>query len=544
LGTLQAQSTIQVVNAASFAPGNTFAPGTIVAILGANLTNTVQAASDSLNPPTTLGGVSVMIGGKPAGLFFVSPGQINAHIDAAVPAGSATVTVTSTTGTFSTTINISINAAAGLFSIAGTGSSEGAILNAITFALGPFTVTSPMGPPGSPIGPTYLAIFLTGLNLSASPQVTIGGVQVPVLYFGNAPCCSGLEQINVQLVPKLAGAGLVHVLVTAAGTTSNVVDVTILPNSTTPTPPQSVPNLTGVVTIPNTKLGLIVNATSNTVEVVNTSNRVITATIPLPSGAGAGHIAVNSAGSLAVVVEHNLKAVAILDLTNNKVLGQANVGNGPIAVAIAGNRVFVVNQNSDSVTVIDLNSLVPLATIAVGRAPSAISVDAAHNRLLVTNSGAGTISVIDLSSLKVVSTVALTSTSRPLSIHVLTSLDIAVLTDASLKPGQIVIIDLDNDTAQTITINGTEMGSWTAAAVAGSRAFLTDAVDGEIAIVTLSRNSNKQITQKTQIINVQPGVERLDVDTDQNLLIILESNGQIMIFDLNSNKVVANVDTD
>src|SRR5215831_7261250 len=350
---------IQVVNSASYAPSSSFAPGTIVSILGANLTNTILAASDPANPPTTLGGVSVMIGGKPAGLFFVSPGQINAHIDSTVAPGSATVTVTSTTGTFSTTINISINAAAGLFSIAGTGSSEGAILNAITFALGPFTVTSPMGPPGSPIGPTYLAIFLTGLNLSASPQVTIGGVQVPVLYFGNAPCCSGLEQINVQLVPKLAGAGLVHVLVTAAGTTSNVVDVTILPNSTTPTPPQSVPNLTGVVTIPNTKLGLIVNATSNTVEVVNTSNRVISATIPLPSGAGAGHIAVNSAGSLAVVVEHNLKAVAILDLTNNKVLGQANVGNGPIAVAIAGNRVFVVNQNSDSVTVIDLNSLVP-----------------------------------------------------------------------------------------------------------------------------------------------------------------------------------------
>src|SRR5690242_19722805 len=86
---LPAQTPIQVVNAASYAPGTTFAPGTIVAILGANLANTVQAASNSLNPPTTLGGVSVTIGGKPAGLFFVSPGQINAHIDASVPAGAA-----------------------------------------------------------------------------------------------------------------------------------------------------------------------------------------------------------------------------------------------------------------------------------------------------------------------------------------------------------------------------------------------------------------------------------------------------------------------
>src|SRR5215471_6507992 len=242
LGALHAQTAIQVVNAASYAPSNSFAPGTIVAILGANITNSVQAATNSLNPPTTLGGVSVMIGGKPAGLFFVSPGQINAHIDSTVPPGPATVTVTSPTGTFTTSITIAINAAAGLFSIAGTGSSEGAILNAITFALGPFTVTSPMGPTGSPIGPTYLAIYLTGLNLSASPVVTIGGVQVPVFYFGNAPCCMGLEQINVQLVPQLAGAGRVPVVVTAAGQTSNLVDVVILPNpgqgsSTPPTVP-------------------------------------------------------------------------------------------------------------------------------------------------------------------------------------------------------------------------------------------------------------------------------------------------------------------
>jgi YVTN family beta-propeller protein len=415
----------------------------------------------------------------------------------------------------------------------------------VTFALGPFRVTSPVGPTGSPVAPTYLAIYLTGLNLTASPQVTIGGVQVPVVYFGNAPCCAGLEQINVQLVPQLAGAGRVPVVVTAAGVTSNVVQVTILPNSNSTTPaPQTVPNLTGVVTIPNTKLGLVVNATANTVRVVNTSTRVITATIPLPAGAGAGRIAVNSAGTLAVVVEHNLNAIAILNLSTNKVIGQANVGRGPVSVAIVGNRAFVVNQDSDSVTVLDLSSLVPVATIAVGRAPSSISVDTARNRLLITNTSSGTVSVIDLTSLKVTSTVPLTSNSRPMSVRVLSSLDLAVLTDATLKPGQILLIDLNNDTTQTININHTEMGSWTAAAVSGNKVFLTDSVDGEVAIVTFSRDSKKQIAQKTQIVNVQPGVQRLDVDADQNLLIIAQSNGKLMIFDLTTNKTIADVDTD
>jgi uncharacterized protein (TIGR03437 family) len=540
---LHAQTAIQVVNAASYAPSNSFAPGTIVAILGANLTNTVEAASNAANPPTTLGGVSVSIGGKPAGLFFVSPGQINAHIDAAVPTGSAAVMVTSPTGTFTTSIGISTDAAAGLFSIAGSGSSDGAILNAITFALGPFAVTSPMGPAGSPTGPTYLAIYLTGLNLSASPQVTIGGVQVPVVYFGNAPCCAGLEQINVQLLPKLAGAGRVHVVVTAAGTTSNVVDVTIV-GTPANSAPKTVPNLTGVVAIPNTNLGLVVNATANTVQVVNTSNRVITRSIPLPAGAGGGRIAVNSAGSMAFVVEHALNAVAVIDLKTYRVLGQVNVGRGPVSVSIVGNRAFVVNQDSDSVTAIDIQSLVPLATIAVGRAPSAISVDTTRNRLLITNSASGTMSIINLSNLKVTSTVPLTSNSRPLSVHILDSLDIAVLTDASLKPGQILVIDLRNDSSQAITVNGTEAGSWTAAAVSGNKVFLTDAVDGEIGIVTFSRPSDQKIAQTTKIVNVQPGVQRLDVDAAQNLLIIVQSNGQVMIFDLTTNKVLADVDSD
>jgi hypothetical protein len=44
------------------------------------------------------------------------------------------------------------------------------------------------------------------------------------------------------------------------------------------------------------------------------------------------------------------------------------------------------------------------------------------------------------------------------------------------------------------------MGSWNAAAVLSAKAFLTDAVDGEIGVVTFSRNSKKQITFQTQII--------------------------------------------
>ncbi len=537
---LQAQAPIQVVNAASYAPSTSFAPGTIVSIMGANLTNTILAAPNPANPPTSLGGISVTIGGVPAGLFFVSPNQINAHIDNRTPLGAATVTVTTPTGTFSTNITISINVAAGLFSLAGTGSSEGAIVNAITFARGPFTVTSPMGPTGSPMGPTYLAIFLTGLDLSASPSVTVGGVQVPVAYFGNAPCCVGLEQINVQLVSQLAGAGTVPVVVTAAGQTSNVVDVTILPNSGQGTT-QTVHQLSGVVVIPNKGLGLIADSTDDVVQVVNTSTKNVVSTIRLPQGAQPGRIAVSSDGSLAVVVEHKQNAVAFLNLSTFQVLGQANVGHGPVSVTIVDTRAFVVNQDSDNVTVLDLASFVVLSSIPVGRAPSSISVDTARNRLLVTNSGSGTISVIDLGTLKVTGTVPMSSTSRPLSIRVLPSVDIAVVTDATLKPGQMLVIDLLHDTSQMINVPGTQAGSWNAIAVMGAKVFATDSVDGVIGVVTFSRNGSGQITFQSQRINAAPGIQTLSIDAGQNLLIVVESNGKVLLFDLNTNSMVASV---
>lgn len=540
-GHVQAQSAIQVVNAASYAPGNSFAPGTIVSILGANLTNTTATAPDPANPPTSLGNVTVVIGGIKCGLFYVSPGQINVHIEDSVPIGTASVAIASPIGIDNTTITISNSAPAGLFSLSGTGNSDGAILNAITFTPGPFTVTSPMGAAGAPIGPTYLALYLTGLSLalSASPTVTIGGMQAPVLYFGSAPCCAGLEQINVQLLPKLAGAGTVPVVVSAGGLTSNVVSIDILPNPGSTA--QTAPHLTGVAAIPNSKFGLVINSTTDLVELVDTSNGTVVTAMGLPMGSDPGSIAVTADGTLAVVTEHKQNSAAFLNLQSYQLLGQAYVGGGPVAVAIAGSRAFVVNQDADVVTVIDLTHQLVIGTVQVGHAPSAAAVDTARNRVLVTNSGSGTVSAIDLVSLKVTATVALIPNARPLSIQVAAAQNLAVIGDASLSPGQLLAIDLTSDTAKTIGVGGPQAGSWSAAAAMGSEVFLADPVDGEVAIVTFNRDANQQITLQAQVADVQPGVSTLDVNAQQNLLIVAQSNGQVILFNLASNSVTANV---
>src|SRR5260370_18216798 len=108
---------LRVVNAASLSSGSV-APGSIITIFGTKLTSGVASATDATKPPSTLGGVTVSIGGSAAALFYVSPTQINAVVDPATPTGSQTVTVTSTaTVTQTASLTISTTAAAGPFSV-------------------------------------------------------------------------------------------------------------------------------------------------------------------------------------------------------------------------------------------------------------------------------------------------------------------------------------------------------------------------------------------------------------------------------------------
>src|SRR5689334_805063 len=72
--------TIRVVNAGSLVADD-LSPGSMIAILGSNLTNVSAPSPDVQNPFSVLMGVSVRIGSVPAGLLYVSPTQVNAVID-------------------------------------------------------------------------------------------------------------------------------------------------------------------------------------------------------------------------------------------------------------------------------------------------------------------------------------------------------------------------------------------------------------------------------------------------------------------------------
>ncbi len=222
-----------VVNAASFAPGQPVAPGSLVAVFGTGLAAT-EATAASIPLPASLGGAALSFNGAPAPLLSVFPGlsggglsQVNAQIpwDVLPPATtSGTVSVVSTVGDVSSVpepVRIG-EFAPGIFTfqsgagqaaattgdgsalvapegfLTGAASRPARIGEVITFyatGLGPVDF-----PPASGDIPGRLASTLT------TPAVLIGGVPAEVTFSGLAPCCVGLNQVNVR-VPGQAPAG-------------------------------------------------------------------------------------------------------------------------------------------------------------------------------------------------------------------------------------------------------------------------------------------------------------------------------------------------
>jgi len=226
-----AQTTaLSVVQAADYRPY--VAPGSLAVVFGQNLAGaTVSAQLDSSGQlPTQLSGTSVQICGENAGLIFVSPMQINLFIPGDLQPGLCSVQVQTTASSISGSVDIR-PVSPGIF-VLNNQLGGAAVLDGLTFKLGPFYAKNPTG------DPTYLAFFGTGFRNaiasilvdSASPGVTgqivdtTGKVwPTPVLYAGPVPGSFGLDQVNVVLPPDLDATGYASFSIVAGSVSSNTV---------------------------------------------------------------------------------------------------------------------------------------------------------------------------------------------------------------------------------------------------------------------------------------------------------------------------------
>ncbi len=531
---------LRIVNAASLS-AVTVAPGSIISIFGTKLTTGVASAADVQHPPASLGGVTVTIAGAPAALFYVSPTQINAVVNAATPAGRDTVTIASAVGTQTGSVTVGADAPPGLFSLSGSGTRDGAILNAITFLLGDFSTRTANSP-------TYLALFATGLT-SNTPAVTIGGVPVTVTFAGPTPCCAGLQQINVMLPDSLAGAGRVPVVVTVNGHASNTVEIVLLPPSTARQFNDDQDNhsrsreLAALAYIPGTSLVLSTDQNDDVVRVIDVNAKSVTRVIALPDGAAPTGIAVNATGATAVVAETGRGKMAILNLTSFAVTNETNVGAAPSRVAIAGTQAVVVNRDDDTVTIVDLTTGAAQKTLAVGRGPMGLAVDAAARKAYVANENDGTISVIDLNALAAAAPISLGASVRPQGIALVPSAGVAFVTAPGNGPdGTVLLVNLNTKAITTLQANPDHSGGSSDAVYFNGKVYFANQTGGSISILPISPSTGAP-TGAITTVKVDLGARALAIDTKDNLLVVSnEGTGTLVLVNLNSNAVTGRID--
>ena len=208
----------------------TIQPGEWVSIYGTNLAN--STASWTGNFPTSLGGASVMIDGKPAYLSYVSPTQINLQVPGDAATGSVSVVVTTSNGVATSTVTLA-QFAPSLFLLDGrhvagiiprsdgSGAYAGGsydILGPTGSSLGYATVAAKAGDVvelyGTGFGPTSPPV-VPGQVFSGAAQAT-NPVQLLINNVGVAPSFAGLsgaglDQINLTVPPGL-GTGDVRSL--------------------------------------------------------------------------------------------------------------------------------------------------------------------------------------------------------------------------------------------------------------------------------------------------------------------------------------------
>jgi uncharacterized protein (TIGR03437 family) len=230
------RSNSPVVNAASFAENAAVAPGTLITILGSNLSASPMSAG-SIPFPASLGQTSVSINGIAAPVLYVSPTQINAQVPYGIPNGSATLQVNrggvvSAMQTFGVAsfspgifvIDPSTNGAAALhgsnLSLVNNASPAKAGEGIAIYGTGLGALTIPVA--AGAAAPSVAPFAQT----TTTPTVLIGGMNAPVSFSGLTPGLAGLYQLNVQ-VPAGVQPGLQPIQILMSGAASNVAMIAV-----------------------------------------------------------------------------------------------------------------------------------------------------------------------------------------------------------------------------------------------------------------------------------------------------------------------------
>jgi uncharacterized protein (TIGR03437 family) len=232
-------------SAASYLANGSLTPDAISAAWGMGLSQNTASAT-TLPLPTTLDGAQVMVTDaanttRMAGLFFVSPTQVNYLVPTGTVNGTATVTIQRNGAAVARGTAMIDNIAPGLFSANANGQgAAAAVILRIRNGQQTFepvsqrnTQTNRFDPIPIDLGPAtdqvYLVTFGTGFRgaMQSAVSASIGGTISQVLYSGPQSMLAGLDQANILIPRALIGRGMVDVTMAVAGKPANTVQISI-----------------------------------------------------------------------------------------------------------------------------------------------------------------------------------------------------------------------------------------------------------------------------------------------------------------------------
>jgi uncharacterized protein (TIGR03437 family) len=208
-----------VVSSSAFGGFRTAARGSWLEIYGSNMARETRAWSSSDfvegKAPTSLAGTSVTIGGQPAYVSYVSPGQVNVQVPESLAAGTYNLVVNGPLGTSEPYTIAVADTQPGLFApsqllmdgkqYVGVVLSDGSLASSLV----PGQTVTLYGVGFGAVTPTLNAgEIVRSANTVALPlQVYFGDTPAVMTYAGLAPGTLGLYQFNV-VVPNVTGTAV------------------------------------------------------------------------------------------------------------------------------------------------------------------------------------------------------------------------------------------------------------------------------------------------------------------------------------------------
>ena len=216
------------------------APGGLISVYGSQL-SPVNMATAEIPLPTALANSCLTVNGLPVPMLFVSPNQINAQMPFEA-VGNVTIMLR-TPGGVSNNLNFQVLPAAPSVFMSGTAGPTTNLATIVRSDNGQLVTDS------NPIhrnGNEYIVIYLTGLGQTTpavadgmpapssplavaltAPTVSLGGVQIPVSYYGLTPGEVGVYQINAK-IPSNIPTGLSIPLTITQGSTATSLGVRVV----------------------------------------------------------------------------------------------------------------------------------------------------------------------------------------------------------------------------------------------------------------------------------------------------------------------------